>query len=222
MIRGASVRAAAVAAACAVTALFALVPLAGASKVVLRIRAGNPIEKTQTVQIKTDLPARITTNDIISLAGLNVGYDVKRDTYFVHGEVELGPRQIVLYDVELRDVWEIPPDELAALRRRGATLAGKLKDSSLRTTADELRREVERCVDQISALQAQNSIAGGSRPIQHIRAYEANLEALGKARRLVGRIENLVLAAGIDPGSLMGSAAAEAPKLRPVLPPGAY
>jgi len=195
---------------------------AAASQVILRIQAGNPIDRPQKVQVKSHLPERVTPNDILDRAGLDVGFDIDRNTYYVHREVELGPRQIAVYDVVLRDLWVIPEEELAALRLRAKGLAEKLKGQSAAATAEDLRREVEKGLDQIAQQQAQNAIAAGANPLQHIRAYDANLEALGKVKRLIGRMENLLLAAGIDPGGLVGAAAAEAPRREPELPAEGY
>ena len=75
--------------------VMSMAPFLEAAKVVLHIRAGNPIEKPQKIKIKSELPARITTNDIISTDGLDVGYDMGTDRYYVHKEVELGSKQYV-------------------------------------------------------------------------------------------------------------------------------
>ena len=64
-----------------------------AGKVVLQIRAGNPLEKPQKVMIRSALPSRIGTNDILSTAGLDLGYDVRENVFYVHQEIELGAKE---------------------------------------------------------------------------------------------------------------------------------
>ena len=63
-----------------------------AGTIILRIRAGNPIDKPQTIHIKSNLPQRVTTNDIVNLGGLELGYDVKSGVYYVHRVLELAPK----------------------------------------------------------------------------------------------------------------------------------
>ena len=189
--------------------------IAQAGKVVLRIRAGNPIEEPQRVRIKSNLPARVSTNDIIDLGGLDLGYDVKSDTYYVHSEVELGPKEIKIIDVELNDIWVISEDELTRLSGRAREMVGMLEETDYHASAMALQSGISRTVDGILAHQSENLISAGVKPVQHIRAYETNLRLLGQVQKDVGRAENLVLASGQDPGELIGIARDAAPP-RPV------
>ena len=61
-----------------------------AAKLVLRIKAVNPIDKSQVVSIKSNLPQGVGTNDVLSLDGLELGYDVGNDLYYVHKDVPPG------------------------------------------------------------------------------------------------------------------------------------
>jgi hypothetical protein len=195
--------------------LLASAQLALAGKMVLRIRAGNPIEKPQTVQVKAALPARVSTNNVISLGGLSLGYDVKSDVYYVHGEVDLGPKEIREFDIEMQDIWVIDLEQLEALRRRAREMGAKLSKTRYGEDASLYQQKIEKRLDAIAELQAKSAIGPGVKPYEHIRAYEANLEDLESVKRDVGRIENLVLATGQDlgPEPLLGEVAL-APRLR--------
>ncbi len=177
-----------------------------ASKVVLRIRSGNPIEQAQKVRIKTKLPDRVSTNDIIDLGGLSLGYDVKNDALYVYNEIELGPKEIKIYDVELNDIWVVPEDELRGMGARAGALVGLLQDTDYYDTASMLQADISRSIDVIIDDQAENAISAGVTPVQHIRAYETNLRLLKQLKKDVGLVENFVLASGQDPGSLTGTA----------------
>jgi len=201
--------------------LLGLLP-ASATKVVLRIRAGNPIEEPQTVAIKSPLPDRVTTNDIISLGGLELGYDVKSEKYYVHGQVELGPREIQIYDVEIEDIWRIPEDQLTRMEARSAGLVEMLTETEYHDDALALQQDIRIGIQGIREHQAENRIRPGVPPLQHIRAYEANLEVLERVEKDVGRVENLVLGAGLDPGGLIGAARDAAPPRPPEIPAEAY
>lgn len=201
-------------AACALPAL--------ADMVVLRIRAGNPIETPQKVRIKSNLPARVSTNDIVNLSGLELGYDVKNDTYYVHKEVELGPNEVTIFDVEITDIWVVNEEELRALVKRTGGLVKMLAETVYLESAQSLQADISKSVESIRAHQAKKRIRLGVTPIQHIRAYETNLKVLTRVRKDVGRVENLVLASGQDPGALIGAARDAPPPRAPKIAPEDY
>ena len=58
---------------------------ADAARLILRIQAGNPIEKPQSVEIKANLPARVRTNNVIDLDGLELDFQ-RFPMYFKPGE----------------------------------------------------------------------------------------------------------------------------------------
>ena len=180
-----------------------LVPFsATAGRIVLRIEAGNPLGEPQTVEIKANLPSRVRTNDVLDLDGLELGYDVRNDVYYVFRDVELGPKDTVTYNIEIRDIWTIEEEDLAALDRRARQLSDRLRETDSAADARDLRSEVSRTLGLIRTSQEVNTVL---QPMQHIRAYEDNLGLLTQTKTFVGRLENLVLGVlAEDPGTLMG------------------
>jgi len=90
-----------------------------ASTVKLKIRAGSrKSNQVDRVQIKSNLPDRVGTNEIISLGGLELGYDIKTDAYYVFKDLELAPQQTRSFVVEFKDIWLISEEELALLETR--------------------------------------------------------------------------------------------------------
>ena len=177
-----------------------------ADKVVLTIRAGNPAPEARKVQIKANLPDRVGTNDIINLSGLELGYDVKNNTYYVHKEIELDSKAYAVFDVEMRDIWVVAEEELSALTRRTGDLVKMLDGvEEYSEPATALQSDISKSIEAIRVHQEENSIQPGVSPVRHIRAYETNLKVLTRVKKDVGRIENLVLASGQDPGTLVGS-----------------
>jgi len=185
--------------------------VSGADKVVLRIRAGNPLDRPQTVNIRSSLPAGVTTNDIVSLGGLELGYDVRSGTFLVRKSVELGPKEIAEYSVELRDRWQIPPETLSQVGEKAVKLAEQLRAGDSRENAEALSRSVSDAIADVRARQEKNQIRAGAPVVDHIRAYEMNLALLKQARRDLGRLETLAVAASIDPGGLHGESDAPPP-----------
>lgn len=196
---------------CSATALAALLWAVAASwgwagKVVLQIRAGNPNEsRPQPVTIRSNLPAGVTPEDLLDTDGLKVGYDVKNDVYYVYKEEILAPKETRLYRVQIRDRWRLDPEQLQALRTRAARLADMLRGrADYHPLAVQLRDQIEKQVDLILRYQEQNDLSAGVRPLQHIAAFEANQKTLSLVKRDLGRLENLILASGQDPGELIG------------------
>jgi len=170
----------------------------------LRIRSANRHDKEQNVPIRSPLPDRITTNDIVDLDGLSLGYDLKTDTYFVHKDILLGPKEIEVFRVELRDVWIIPDETLNELQGHTEDLAEKLDGTEYGTTGSAMREQILETLRDVRELQDKNKIRSGDEALEHIRAYEANLRELELVRKNVGRLENLVLSTGQDTGKLIG------------------
>jgi len=194
-----------------------------ADRLVVKIQAANTsTNKTQSVPIRASLPARVSTNDIINLAGLNLGYDVKSDTYYVHGTIQLAPMEIVVREVELDDIWMIDEAQVKTLEARAAQLTGQLASTKHGSTAQKASDAVKQGVATILERQTENRITRVS-PVRHIQAYESNLKTLQDVRQNVGQIENLALAEGINPGdTLVGDDRSAAAPRRDVHLPVAF
>ena len=192
---------------------------AHAAKLQIKIRATNKTDTTRPVKVRSSLPPGVTTNDIISTAGLDIGYDVKSDTYFVYGTIDIAPMDIVVRDVEIRDIWVLSEDEIRALSDRAAALAQALARTDLLEEARAPRDQADALSAQILREQRANSIMVVP-PVQHIAAFEENRKRLSELRESVGKLEDLALAEGIDVGGeLLGAAReAEAPRTRGYLP----
>lgn len=180
-------------------------PCADAASVVLRIRAVNPSQtESAPVAIKSHLPARVRPEHIIRADGLTAGYDVKEGLYYVEGDVALAPKEVRTLEVEIEDIWTIPPARLQGLRKQAESLASLLSDSEHAETARRLQREVDAGLARVETAQ-QRAAIGLVQPLEHIQAYERNLEVFERTERDIGVLENLAIAAGKDPGTLIGA-----------------
>ena len=188
---------------CVVTALGLVCagPALG-GKLVLKIQAFNKSDTTQSVPIRSSLPERITPDDIIEKGDLNIGYDVKSDTYYVYNTVQLAPKTPFLREVEMKDIWLIDEEEVDALQKRAGALAGLLSGTTYSAESGEARTKADTRSDEILARQAENGITAVS-AIRHIQAYESNLKALKELKQSVGKMENLAMAAGVNPGNAL-------------------
>jgi hypothetical protein len=170
-----------------------------AAKLVIRIQAANKDNVPRRVDIRADLPARITPADIIDLAGLNLNYDVKSDIYYVEDSVELAAKEIKPFNIVMQDIWQVDLDELARYRQRANALASMLSGSKV---AAEVNREVEAMQAQLSEISKRQNTKKITSvpPIEHIQAYELNVKALQDVKNSIGRMENLAMSVGVNPG----------------------
>lgn len=175
-----------------------------AASVVLKIRAINPSKtEKQPVEVKSFLPKPAVPADVVDTAGLDMAYDVASKTYYVRKTVELDPGQTRTFEVQLKDIWIIPEATLTGMDQHASALSAALKGTAQGDTATRLGGVLAEGVKGV--LERQNAFAVGvAKPIDHIRAYEFNMEALERIRRDIGMLENLAIAAGKDPGKLMG------------------
>ena len=191
---------------CSAVILMLAVMSASAAKVTLRIRAGNPVDSKQKVQVKVDLPKRIGTNEVINLDGLELKYDVKTANYYVFKDLDLNPGQTVVYNVEIKDIWLIADEEMELIKTRAGDLVAKLKGQPdvNEPQAQELKKEIEATIDVVKAAQEANIVKPGVKVVQHINAYESNMLTIRRIKEAVGLLENMVLGTGQDPGDLVG------------------
>lgn len=177
---------------------------ASGASLVLRIKAANPLDQSQVVAIRSALPEGVGSNDVANLDGLELGYDVQNDVYYVHKQVSLGPKQIQDFNVEINDIWVFSELELDALAAQARALTAKLAGTEVADSANALQRQVEEGIQRVRQSQVDNAIRPGVTPLQHIGAHEADVKLLGRVRRDIGHMENLVMETGLDPGKLVG------------------
>lgn len=172
------------------------------AKVFLKIQARNPADWTQTINVKSYLPANVQTNDILSLAGLELGYDVKKAVYHVYKEVELDPEQTLFFEVELKDLWIIPEQRLDDLQKHATSLKSQLRRSIVKKEAVTFEDRILQSLHQIRRRQADNDIARVDVE-KHISAYNDNMTLLEDVKRDIVRLENLALSIRYDPEKLL-------------------
>jgi len=173
---------------------------AAAGKLVLKIQAVNKADSPQPVELRRSLPDRITADDILDLDGFNLGYDVRSDTYYVYDTVQMASKDILVREVTMKDIWVIDEALLANYRTRSDELKRLLAGTGSSADSEKEQAKVQQRTEEIVARQRENTITTVSY-IRHIQAYESNLKALQEVRQSVGRLENLTMAEGLNPGS---------------------
>ena len=177
-----------------------------AASVILKIKAANPSQTdAQKLEIKTYLPARIAQENVVSLGGLQLAYDINQALCYVHGEVELQAKEVRTIEIELQDIWVIPDSTVNDLRAHARQMVELLKGTPNAPTSEELWQAIDR--NLTSLLERQNKTTVFLvKPIEHIAAYESNDQLLTRVKEDVGVLENLVVGSGKNPGQLVGAA----------------
>lgn len=177
-----------------------------AATVTLKIKAINrsPSEK-KDVEVKAHLPRKVQPSDVVDRGPLELSYDSEKGEYYVHGKVELEPGEIRTLDVIINDVWVVPEAEIEELRTQARTVAELLKGTAQADVAGRLDSQVDQALRGVLEEQQRAAIPL-VQPLDHIRAYEAGVEAVEAARRDVGMLENLAIGEGKPLERLLGSA----------------
>ena len=145
------------------------------SDVKFKVLAVNPSESQSIKTVITQaLPPEIDpATDIIDKAGLEVHFDNENKIYLLTGEVELKPRETKTFEVRIRDVWKITPDQTEETKKNLEDQINALKNTKYYDTAKLLYEKAQEGIDRILEEQ--------SRPVgmkQHIELYRAHVQQL--------------------------------------------
>lgn len=145
------------------------------ANLVLKVIAVNPSkEQTQKVPVKTFLPQEAKPEDIINMGDLEVAYDTQQQCYFVYGEYELKPGEMLEREIELRDIWIIKNTEIESINKDVAKLTDLLNGTEFSKRFIFLKDGIESKIKQIT--ESQKNIP--SNPELLISTYRENLKIL--------------------------------------------
>jgi len=161
----------------------------------------NPSALKKVIPVRIDLPREVTPKDVLDTGGLALEYDDSRANYYVYKEnVELAPKKTRVFEVVLRDVWFIPQEQLDSLKDYTRLVIDKLKDTDYYKTSKPLADSIVTRLDEVAAMQNDDSLSRKS----YIGAYRLNLQAVGKIKEQLDRLEKILATAGgpLAPGML--------------------
>jgi len=149
------------------------------ASIVLKVLAVNPSkDQTQKIQVKTYLPKETKPEDVLSKEDLDIAYDTQQGSYYVYGEYELKPVEVLEKSVELRDIWTVSNTEIESLRAEATKLNGLLKNTEFAERASFLIINIETKLDQI----IDNQKSQVANPERHISDYRDNLKTIESAK----------------------------------------
>jgi len=175
--------------------------VAAAESIIMKVLVVNPSkEHTQTVPIKSYLPQEIKSENVLDKGDFKLDYDIEKGLYYISKDVELKPAESVVYEIELRDVWAFPREELNSLKKQAEELTEKLKETAYFEEAKLLKERIERRIEEILRKQ-EGAEAIDVLPQRHIAVYRENVETLKFVKADLSTLEKLVIRGGITPGA---------------------
>lgn len=167
----------------------AVCPARAASSIVIRLVVVNPsAEEAQTAVVKSYLPKEVQPEDVLRKGDLQVIYDAQQGSYYVYGEVELKPSEVLEQEVELRDIWYIPDAEIESLRAESAKYGDLVKGSEFADRITFLCGSAETKLTQIEERQK----ASPANPEQKISSYRENLKVLESVKADLSTVRSLL------------------------------
>lgn len=213
--------------------------------VLIKVRALNPLETEEIAVINYALPVEITPEDILGQkvsysmelaegeaprkTQFNISYDEETGGYFIDGETVLLPKEIVLIEVRVKDVWMIKDDRIESLRQEASDLLkmwethlsqqteqgsgeeeevteedlGELEEfrkEDMKETVQIMEEEIVSGLDEIDKRQEENRIIRVGVE-KHISAYGDNMDSLRQVQEDIGMLTDLMqLSAEEDEG----------------------
>ncbi len=145
------------------------------ANLVLKVIVVNPSkEQTQKFPVKTYLPQEAKPEDIIDMGDLEAAYDTQQQCYFVYGEYELKPGEILEREIELRDIWIIQNTEIESISKDLVKLSDLLIGTEFSKRFIFLKDGIESKIKQIT--ESQKNMP--SNPELLISNYRENLKIL--------------------------------------------
>jgi hypothetical protein len=146
---------------------------------VLKVIAVNPSkDQPQKAQIKAYLPKEVKPEDIIDKGDLETIYDTQQGSYYVYGEYELKPGEVMEKDIEITDIWVISATDLESLRAEAIKISDMLKNTEFADRVSFLKFNIESKLNQI--IEAQKNAPPN--PERHISEYRDNLRTLDSVK----------------------------------------
>jgi hypothetical protein len=149
------------------------------ANIVVRASVVNPSQtQRRKVPFKSYLPKEVKPENIVDMGDLNIAYDTGESAYYIYKDYDLAPRESILVEIEMEDVWKIPGEEIASLRTEVDKVVKLLQDTDYADRANYLRGSIVTKLDEIEhRQQVVNPNPGG-----YISDYRDNLKLLDEVK----------------------------------------
>ena len=164
------------------------------ANIVVRAAVVNTTSTKRKIPFKSYLPKEIKPENVVDMGDLQIAYDPKESCYYVYKDYELEPKDSVLVEIEMEDVWKISEDEIKSIREEAGKVTKILDKTDYYERANYLKNSIESKLNQIE--QSQKVI--NPNPGGYISDYRDNLKLLeavkadlASAKTLVAEAKNI-------------------------------
>ncbi len=117
-----------------------------------------------------------------------MSYDNQQGSYYVHAIYTVAPKEYKEIEIELKDIWEIPSEEIELVRLDARKVHAMLEDTEFSDRARFLIDGVEEKLDRILESQKKKPI----NPEDHISKYRENLRIYEQAKGEVEQARDML------------------------------
>jgi len=145
------------------------------------------------------LPPEVKEADIIKKSdNITIKYDTSQGVFYATGDFKLKPKETLIVEVEVKDIWSVPQEKIDSLRRQATELFTPLKKTSYFAQGSTLHSDIQASLDRIVEIQKPSKL-----PEEKIKDYrEAQIE-LESVNKKMDSLKEIVASAG-SIGTLSG------------------
>lgn len=149
------------------------------ASITLRVVAVNPSEESsQTVPIKVYLPLEVKPEHVIYKGDLEIAYDTQQGSYYVFGDYEIKPQEVLEKEVEIKDIWVVDEAEIVSLHKEAKETFSGFSKTAYAEKADLLYKGVEKKIKEVEDMQK----IPVTNPAQHISNYRYCLSIVNSVK----------------------------------------
>ncbi len=166
----------------------------------LKMTATNPSDtQAKTMPVKINLPLGITPEDVVDKGGFKIDYDIDQSRYYASEDVVLGPGQSASLELEMKDIWAVPPDEIDSLKAHVRQDTDALSKTAYSQQAQSLGGSVIERLDKIVG--SQKGLQGAD-PQERISSFDTNSAILKDIKKDIGVLDDLLVEVNPSAASL--------------------
>lgn len=146
--------------------------------ITLRVVAVNPADNEQTVPVKVYLPLEVKPEDILYKSDLEIAYDTQLGGYYVFGEYQLKPKEVLEKEIEIKDVWVIDQSQIALMRQEAKEVLGAFEKTKYLERATLIYNVIDKKIKEVEQMQDMSMAS----PSYKISNYRNGLSLLNSAK----------------------------------------
>ena len=157
----------------------------------LKMTVTNPSDtETNTVPVKINLPLGITPEDVVNKGNFKIDYDIDQSRYFAYQDLPLDPGQTMSLEIEMKDIWVVPSDEINSLKTHSQQDMDALKKTAYSQQANLLGSSIIERLDKI--VDSQKDLQGLD-PQERISNFDTNSDILKEIKKDISVLDDLLI-----------------------------